>query len=309
MSDFRFADPQWVHALWVLLAFVTLLFWLDRRSGSALERLVSSRLQSRLVQRSAALNRRLSLLLLGLTGVFLVLALMRPQWGLHYVATPRVGAEIMICLDVSKSMLAEDVAPNRLERAKADIRDLLPYLEGDHVGLIVFAGRASVLAPLTPDFGFLRLVLDGVNVNSVTRGGTRLEEPIRKAVRGFGAAGDVSRTILLITDGEDHDSFPLEAAKAAAEVGVRMIAMGFGDEAGSEVMLIDPATGARTLLRDSAGSPVRSRLDGETLREIALLTGGAYIPAGTGVLDLASIYESHIARLTRGQLEGRGKAV
>ena len=309
MSDFRFAEPQWVHALWVLFSFVALLFWLDRRGGSALGRLVSSRLQSRLVQRSAALNRRLSLLLLGLSGVFLVLALMRPQWGLHYVATPRVGAEIMICLDVSKSMLAEDVAPNRLERAKADIRDLLPYLEGDHVGLIVFAGRASVLAPLTPDFGFLRLVLEGVNVNSVTRGGTRLEEPIRKAVRGFGAAGDVSRTILLITDGEDHDSFPLEAAKAAAEVGVRVIAMGFGDEVGSEVMLTDPATGARTLLRDSAGSPVRSRLDGETLREIALLTGGAYIPAGTGVLDLASIYETHIARLTRGQLEGRGKAV
>ena len=309
MSDFRFADPQWVHALWLVIAFVALLFWLDRRGGSALEQLVSLRLQTRLVQRSTALNRRLSLLLLGLAGVFLVLALMRPQWGLHYVATPRVGAEIMICLDVSKSMLAEDVAPNRLERAKADIRDLLPYLEGDHVGLIVFAGRASVLAPLTPDFGFLRLVLDGVNVNSVTRGGTRLEEPIRKAVRGFGSAGDVSRTILLITDGEDHDSFPLEAAKAAAEAGVRVIAMGFGDEAGSEVMITDPATGARTLLRDSAGSPVRSRLDGATLREIALLTGGAYIPAGTGVLDLASIYETHIARLTRGRLEGRGKAV
>jgi len=309
MNDFRFAEPQWVHALWALIVFVALLFWLDRRGGSALERLVSARLQTRLVQRSAALNRRLRLLLLGLAGVFSILALMRPQWGLHYVSTPRVGVEIMICLDVSKSMLAEDVTPNRLERAKADIRDLLRYLDGDHVGLIAFAGRASVLAPLTPDFGFLRLVLDGVGVNSVTRGGTQLEEPIRKAVRGFGPAGDVSRTILLITDGEDHDSFPLDAAKAAAEVGIRIIAMGLGDEAGSEVRVTDPKTGARTLVRDSAGQPVRSRLDGEMLREIALVTGGAYVPAGTGVLDLASIYETHIGRLTRGRLEGRGKAV
>jgi Ca-activated chloride channel family protein len=228
---------------------------------------------------------------------------MRPQWGLHYVSTPRVGAEIMICLDVSKSMLAEDVAPNRLERAKAEIRDLLYYLDGDHVGLIAFAGRASVIAPLTPDFGFLRLVLDGVGVRSVTRGGTRLEEPIRKAV------GDVSRAILLITDGEDHDSFPLDAAKAAAEVGIRIIPIGFGDEAGSEVTITDPETGARTRLRDSSGSIVRSRLDGETLREIALVTAGAYIPAGTGALDLASIYRTHIERLTRGLLTGRGKAV
>ena len=309
MSGLHFAEPQWVHALWVLIAFVGLLIWLDRRGGAALEQLVGLRLQARLIQRTSVLNRRLSLVLFGLAGAFLVLALMRPQWGLRYVSMPRVGAEIMICLDVSRSMLAEDVAPNRLERAKAEIRDLLPYLEGDHVGLIAFAGRATVLSPLTPDFGFLRLVLEGVDVNSTTRGGTRLEEPIRKAVRGFGAAGDVSRAILLITDGEDHDSFPLEAARDAAEAGVRIIAMGFGDEAGSEVMITDPRSGARTLLRDSAGKVVRTRLDGETLREIALLTEGAYVPAGTGVLDLASIYEIHIARLTRGPLAAKGKAV
>jgi Ca-activated chloride channel family protein len=309
VSEFRFAEPQWAHAIWLLVAFVLLLFWLERRGGSALDRLVSGSLQPRLVSRPSARRRQLRLLLTGLSLGFLIVALMRPQWGLRHVVAPRIGAEIMICLDVSKSMLAEDVTPNRLERAKAEIADLLAFLEGDQVGLIAFAGRAAVLSPLTPDFGFLRLVLDGVGLHSVTRGGTRLGEAIQKAVAGFGPPGDASRAILLITDGEDHESFPRDAARAAAEAGIRIIAVGFGDEAGAEIYLTDPRTGARTKLLDGAGRAVRSRLDGELLRDLALTTEGAYIPAGTGVLDLESIYRKHIARLTRGQLDSRGRTV
>jgi Ca-activated chloride channel family protein len=309
VSEFRFADPQWVHALWGVLGFVALLLWLDRRSGSALGRVVAEALQHRLVKGPSGWRRRLGIALLGLAGACLVVALMRPQWGLRHVPTQRVGAEIMVCLDVSRSMLAEDVAPNRLERAKAEIADLLGYFQGDQIGLIAFAGRASVLAPLTPDFSFLRLVLDGVGVHSVTRGGTRLEAPIRQAVEGFGPPGEVSRAILLITDGEDHDSFPLDAAAEAAELGIAIIAIGFGDEDGSEVYVTDPRSGARSLLRDGDGRSVRSRLDGELLRELASATGGAYVPAGTGVLDLESIYERHLARLTRGRLDPRGRAV
>ena len=206
-------------------------------------------------------------------------------------------------------MLAEDVAPNRLERAKAEIRDLLELLDGDQVGLVAFAGRASIVAPLTPDFGFVRLALDDTGPHSVTRGGTRLEEPIRKAVAGFGDAGEVSRSILLITDGEDHDSFPMQAAREAAERGIPILAIGFGAEGGAEIPITDPGTAARTLLRDADGAVIRSRLDGELLREMALATGGAYIPAGTGVLDLESIYRRHIAPLTRGRLDARARAV
>jgi Ca-activated chloride channel family protein len=309
VSEFRFADPQWAHALWGVLAFVALLLWLDRRGGAALERLIAGAMRERLVRRPAPWRRRLAILLLGVSAGALVVSLMRPQWGVRHVATPRVGAEIMIALDVSRSMLAEDVAPNRLERAKAEITDLLAYLDGDHVGLIAFAGRSTVLAPLTPDFGFLRLVLEGAGPHSVSRGGTRLEEPIRKAVEGFGTGGTASRAILLITDGEDHDSFALDAAKAAAEAGVVIVAIGFGDEAGSEINVTDPRTGARSRLRDDDGQPVVSRLDGELLRELALATGGAYVPAGTGVLDLESIYERHVSRLTRGELDPRGRSV
>jgi len=309
VSDFRFAQPQFVHAIWAVIAFVSLLFWLERRSGGALDRIVGSGLQSRLVRRPNSWRRYARIVLLGLSAACLVGALMRPQLGVRYVAAQRVGAEIMIALDVSKSMLAEDVAPNRLERAKAEIVDLLSYLDGDQVGLIAFAGRATVLAPLTPDFSFLRLVLEGAGPHTVARGGTKLEEPIRKAVNGFGEIGDASRALLLITDGEDHDSFPLDAAAAAAEAGVIIIAIGFGDENGSEVYITDPDTGARELMRDGGGRPVRSRLDGDLLRDMALATGGAYVPAGTGVLDLESIYRQHIASLTTGQLDPRGRTV
>ncbi len=309
MSGIHFAEPQWVHLLWVVLAVAALLAWLERRGGSALSRFISRNQQPHLVRQTSSGRRATRLLFLTLSGCFLVLALMRPQWGLQFVSTPRVGAEIMVCLDVSKSMLAEDVTPNRLERAKAELRDLLTYLDGDQVGLIAFAGRAAVLSPMTPDFGFLRIVLDQAGPHSVSRGGTRLEEPLRKAIAGFGQAGDVSRSILLITDGEDHDSFPMEAAKAAAERGIRILAIGFGAESGSEIMITDPKTGVRSVLHDSSGNPVVSRLDGNLLRDMALETGGAYIPAGTGLLDLESIYDHHIAGLTRGMLDGRSRSV
>ena len=307
--DVHFAAPQWVHLLWIVLAFVVLLAWLERRGGDALDRFVGVALLPRLLAGPSSGQRAARIVCLGAAGAFLTLALMRPQWGVELVESRRAGTEIMICLDVSRSMLAEDVAPNRLDRAKAEIRDLLELLDGDQVGLIVFAGRATVLSPLTPDFGFLRLALDDAHPHSVTRGGTRLEEPIRKAVDGFGDAGEVSRSILLITDGEDHDSFPLEAAAAAAARGIRILAIGFGAETGTEIPVTDQQTGARTLLKDADGAVVQSRLDGDLLRELALNTSGAYIPAGTGVLDLDSIYRRHIAPLTRGRLEARARTV
>ena len=309
MSDFRFAEPQFIHALWGVAVLALALIALERRAGNQFRALVSDVLQAQLVVGPSSGQRytRHGFLILACT--FAVLALMRPQWGFEFVKSPRASAELMIALDVSRSMLAEDVAPNRLERAKSEVRDLLEFLVGDRVGLIAFAGRASVLAPMTPDFGFFRLVLDSVGPNSVGLGGTRLEEPIRKAIGGFKATGDVARVLLLITDGEDQDSFPIEAAKEAALRGIRIIAIGFGSESGSEIPITDPETGARTLLRDSDGNVVRTRLDGETLREIALITDGVYVPAGLRSLDLESIYDQHIAGLMRAEIDDEGRVI
>jgi Ca-activated chloride channel family protein len=308
-APLQFAHPEFAPVLWIWLAIVIGLVLLERRRGDALDRLVSAALQDRLVDRPSRWRRWARMALLAVSGFAMGLALMQPQWGLHYVATPRVGAEIMIALDVSRSMLADDAKPSRLERAKAEVSDLLSYLEDDYVGLIAFAGNASVLSPMTPDKNFLRLALDSAGPQSVSRGGTRLAEPILRTVAGMGEPGPAQRALILITDGEDHDSFALDAAKEAAEAGIKIIAIGFGDEAGSEIYVRDPKTGARSLVRDGKGHPVVSRLDGDLLRDLALATDGAFVPAGTGVLDLASIYDAHIAGLTRGQLDERGRSI
>lgn len=309
MSDLHFAHPEWIHLFWLVFLLIVFLVSREFSSDQVLQRFISVGLQKNLVRGIGRFQKMVRLGLFVLSLIFLTIALMRPQWGIHWVTTPRSGVEIMVCLDVSKSMLAEDVAPNRLERAKAELRDLLLYLRGNQLGLIAFAGRASVLAPLTPDFGFFRLALDQASPSSVSRGGTRLEEPIRKAIAGFAGGSDVSRSILLITDGEDQDSFPLEAAKEAAKRGIRILAIGIGSETGSDIVMTDPKTGVRSVKKDANGQPIKTRLDGRMLREIALITEGAYIPAGVGVLDLKEIYERHIAPLTKGSVDGTRQTV
>jgi Ca-activated chloride channel family protein len=301
MNQFRFANIEWLHAMWIVLGLGLLLVALELRGGRILERLLSPLMLSRLVRRPSLTRRLWSLLLLCASLSFLVLALMRPQWGSTVQLQTRVDSQIMICLDVSRSMLAEDVVPNRLERAQAEIDSLLSLMrDGQQVGLLAFAGKASVLCPLTTDFGFLRMILAEANPATVGLGGTRIGEAITKAVDGFRDVGDVNRLILLITDGEDHDSFPLDAAQAAQEKGIRIVSIGFGDELGSKIEITDPRTGGRSYVEDRDGTAVISRLDGETLREIALATEGAYIPAGTGALDWQSIYSAHIAGFLRG---------
>jgi Ca-activated chloride channel family protein len=304
-----FADASWAHALWGLLFLIVLLWWLDARNRAAVDRFLSAVMQRRLAWVVTPLRRRLSLVLWGLACAALVISLMRPQGPPTYHSVRQVGAQIMVCLDVSNSMLAEDSAPNRLERAKAELTDLLAFLQGDQIGLIAFAGRAALLCPLTNDMGFFKLVLDGAGPRSVGRGGTRLEEPLRRAIEGFRTETNAARVILLLTDGEDHDSYPLKAAEEAAHMGIRVIAVGFGDEAGSEIQITDPRTGVRSILKDATGQTVVTRLDGETLRQMALATEGAYVPAGTGALDLESIYRAHIAPLTREALDARGFAI
>lgn len=301
MNQFRFANLEWLHAMWIIVGLAGLLIMLELRGGRIMERLLSPLMQSRLVRRPSMTRRVWGVLLLCAALSALVLALMRPQWGSSVQLQTRVDSQIMICLDVSRSMLAEDVVPNRLERAQAEIDSLLSLMrDGQQVGLLAFAGKSTVLCPLTTDFGFLRMILTEANPATVGLGGTRIGDAIRKAVDGFRDVGDVNRLILLITDGEDHDSFPLDAAQAAKEKGVRIVSIGFGDELGSKIEVTDPRTGARSFIQDRDGAAVISRLDGETLREIALETQGAYIPAGTGALDWQSLYSAHIAGYLKG---------
>ena len=290
-----FAAPHWVHLAWPALGVVIAAAYFELRTGETLARFMSVPMQARLAWRQTRGRRIVKLLLLSLTLALGVVALMRPQSPMGTeVLSRNVTADVMIVLDVSKSMLAEDAAPNRLARAKAEINELLERVDGQRVGLVVFAGRAAVKSPLTSDYGFFRLVLRDVDVRSVSRGGTRIGDAVRRAIAVFGPDRGTPRIMLLITDGEDHDSYPLDAVAEAAAAGIRIVAIGFGSETGSDIVVTDPDTGARNVLLDGDGNVVRSRLDGDLLREIALAADGVYIPAGTSAVDLDSIVEAHI---------------
>lgn len=310
MSSLHFIHLELAWLLAPAIGIFALLLYFDSRYAGRLLHFVSSLMQLRLASRLPPVRRLARRLLMLVTLACGILALMRPQspGELESLTSSQISADVMVVLDVSRSMLAEDAAPNRLKRAKAEIIDLLNKLRGHRVGLVAFAGRAQVLCPLTPDYGFFRVVLERTDSRSIGRGGTRIGDGLRAAKDAFGS-GSGARLVLLITDGEDHDSYPVEAAQALKEAGIRVIAIGFGDERGSEITLTDPNTGARSFLVDRGGQLVRSKLDGKTLRDIALSTQGAYIPAGVAALDLESIIKEHIQPLVRDHKESSVRTV
>jgi Ca-activated chloride channel family protein len=293
--DLEFAEMQRVHLVWLALAIIGVLGVLELRNRSALGTFLSPVMQRRLTAQAstARLITRLALLLLAMLAA--VAALMRPQvrGETETVTTTQATADVMFVLDTSRSMLAEDAAPTRLARAKAEIGQLVGRLEGHRVGLVAFAGRAAPMCPLTPDRSFFSTVLATVDTRSAGRGGSRVGEAIKTAVRGF-PTGLGAKLIVLITDGDDQDPYSEEAAKLARDAGIKIVAIGLGSETGSQITLTDPATGAKTVLMHD-GQPVISKLDGDRLRKIALVTEGAYIPAGTSAVDLESIMKTHVA--------------
>jgi len=199
-------------------------------------------------------------------------------------------------------MLATDVKPSRLERAKRAILDLLNMMDGDRIGLIAFAGTAFVECPLTLDYGACRMFVDALDPQLLPRGGTHIGDAIRKAVDAF--EGDVKkhRALIIITDGEDHESDLGAALKLAQEKGVVIYTIGIGSKEGTPIQLADEH-GRMTYLKDSGGQVVLSKLDEKTLQEIALKTGGAYVPAVSSGIELDVIYRDRIRKMEQRELE------
>ncbi|MFT3697508.1 MAG: VWA domain-containing protein [Kofleriaceae bacterium] len=301
--------PELVHLIWIAIAFVALLAYLELQSRAALGGFLSPVMQRRLSAQSSGTRTIVRLSLLLACFVFSILALMRPTLPGETETVP-VGsttADVMFVLDVSRSMLAEDAAPNRLARAKAEISQLVGKLEGQRVGLIAFAGRAAPVCPLTPDHSFFNTVLNTVDTRSAGRGGSKVGEAIKTALRAF-PTGQGARLIVLITDGDDQDPYTEDAAKLARDQGVKIVAVGFGSEAGSQITLTDPQTGAKTTLMHD-GKPVISKLDSAMLGKIALVTEGAYIPAGTSAIDLDAILEQHVKPIVRAAADSATREV
>lgn len=310
MGDFEYLHPQRVHLFWAVLVTFGVLVSFELRGRQTLSRFISPVMQSRLTHQPSPTQRVARLLMILGVLTLSVFALMRPQTIRTETKTvQRPSADMMVVLDVSRSMLAADVSPNRLERAKADLLDALTVLKGHRVGLVAFSGRASLACPLTSDLNYFRLVLDNTGPHSVQRGGTRIGDAIRRAIRAFPKEGDAPKVILLFTDGDDHESYPEDAAEEARKAGVTLITVGFGSPEGSPIEIADPDTGERSIVKDSAGNVVKPKLNSKLLTEMATKTGGPYIPAGVGVLELKPIIDEHVRPLVRERVEERTEKI
>jgi Ca-activated chloride channel family protein len=301
--DIRFENLTYLHLLWaVLLLFGVAVFGFARKRR-AQERFATANLIGYLTSRASRPRQWVKAVLLLTAAVFLVLGVIDPRWGRYYENIPRRGIDIMFVLDVSRSMLAQDLAPNRLERAKQYIRDVIEVAGGDRVGLVTFAGAPVLKCPLTVNYGAFRLTLDEVNVKSSPRGGSLIGDGVRLAADSFVDEIKDHKAIVVITDGEDQESYPVEAAREAfKDKGTRIYTVGLGDEA--EGARVPAKNGRPGLYMKYKGQEVWSKMNPQTLKEMAVAGGGAYIPAGTKMVDMGGLlYEERIAQQEQREFE------
>lgn len=297
------------QALWLLflvpLALVPVYVWAFWRKGRALRALADRPVLAKIAGTASRQKQVLKAAVVVAAFVCIVIALTQPQWNPQPQQVRRKGRDVVILLDTSRSMLAEDLKPNRLEFSKIAISDLLEILNGDRIAIVTFAGNATVKCPLTQDYAFVRMALSEISTESTSRGGSLLGDAIRTATEAvFDEQTRKYRDIILITDGEDHGSFPVQAAQKAAEEGIRIIAIGLGDDqTGSRIPITGP-NGEKRFLKYE-GQEVWSKLDSETLRQVAYATeGGSYLSVVPGTtMDLGLIYRDLVASAERRELE------
>jgi Ca-activated chloride channel family protein len=302
MELFRFANPD---NFWFLVAIpvASMLWMISRyRSARALRNFGESKLVDALIPDKSTARPPVKFVLTISAFILLVIAAARPQYGSKLEEVKKKGVEVIIALDVSNSMLAEDIKPNRLERSKQAIERLVDQLDNDKIGLIVFAGDAYTQIPVTIDYISAKMFLSSVNTEIVPKQGTSLGAAINLGIRSFSPSNTESRTMVIITDGENHEDDPLTAAEEAKRAGVIIYTIGIGSPEGSPIPI---TTGGRTdFLKDREGNTVVTRLDEKILQEIALSTGGKYVRASTSVLGLNEIY-SEIGRMKKIEMDGK----
>jgi len=269
-----FAQPIWLYGLLLMPVLAALTSYNDSRNRKRLERLVASRLIPDLTDAASPVQKFMKrTLFLGALSAFLI-ALARPQIGFTEQEFTRLGRDIMLAIDTSKSMLSTDIAPDRLTRAKLAAQDLLSLMKGDRFGLIAFAGASQVEAPLTIDYQTVVEAINQLDTRTVERGGTDISASIYSAELALGKSEQSYRSLVLFTDGEDLDEDSIAAAREAAASGIRSFTVGIGTKEGS---LIPISPDNQQYLRDKNGQLVRSRLDENRLRQIAHQTGGLYV--------------------------------
>jgi len=299
-----FGAPEWFWGLLAIPVLVALYIRAEHRGADRLREFVSPRL---LPQLSGTVNRfrrvlRFGLQLFGLVCAIVSLAQLR--WGYTFQDVKRKGLDLLIAVHTSRSMLSNDVAPNRLERVKLAAQDLINELEGDRVGLIAFAGRAFLQAPLTIDYEAAVESINDLDTKTIPEGGTNISEAIALASRTFGKSAMGNRALIIFTDGEELSGDAAQSAKNAADTGVRIFTVGVGTPEGS-LIPISGEDGGTAFVKDSAGQVVKSKLDETRLREIAQASGGFYLHLENGPRTMQQIYAEGLAKMQAAELDVR----
>ena len=282
---FRFANPYILYLLLIIPAAIVLFIFAQMRRRRRLERFASSSLLAQLTPSASPARLRTKFVLYSLALAFLILAAARPQVGSKLREEHQKGIEMMLVVDVSNSMLAEDFEPNRLDRTKFAIDRVVESMKQDRIGVVAFAGEAQVQLPITSDYRMARAFARKLSPQMVRTQGTDLGAAIKLATMSFSSQSEGSRVMILITDGENHESDALEAAQAAAEKGIAIYTIGIGTPEGAPVMI------GGDYLTDENGDMVVSKLDEKMLQEIASTTGGAYVRATKQSIGLKEIVD------------------
>jgi Ca-activated chloride channel family protein len=290
-------DPISLTALAVLPALVAFLIWARRRRQRALAAFVAAGLLPAVAPDLDPRRRTARAVLFTAATLCLIVALGGPMWGFRWEEVRREGIDLVVAIDTSRSMLATDVKPSRLARAKLAVQDLLSQLHGDRIGLVAFAGTAFVQCPLTLDYGAFGQSLEAIDVGIIPKGGTALGAAIDASLDAFDGHEGKHQALVLITDGEDHEGKVKEATGRASTRGVKIYTVGIGTTEGE---LIPGESGG--YVKDRSGQVVKSRLDEETLKQIAIDTGGVYLRAGGASLGLPELYRDYIGAMEKREL-------
>jgi len=290
-------DPMSLIALVAVPAIVLFLVWATRRRRRALDTFVATSLLPVVAPDLDPRRRVARGVLLTLATLLLVVALGGPMWGFHWQEVQREGIDLLIAIDTSRSMLTPDVKPNRLARAKLAVQDLVAQLRGDRIGLVAFAGSAFLQCPLTLDYGVVAQSLEAMDVGIIPRGGTNLAAAIDAGLEAFEGRQGNHQALVLISDGEGHEGEAKEAAKRASERGVKIYTIGIGTPEGE---LVPGESGS--YLKDRSGQVVKSRLGEESLKDIAVESGGVYLHATDVSFGLAEFYRDYIGTMEKREL-------
>lgn len=299
----HWGSPVYLNFLLLIPMLVVFFIFIGLNKRKAIERFGDISLMARLSSNSL-IKERIKTALIIIAVSFLILALAMPQIGGRLVMAKRHGVDIIIAIDTSSSMLAQDISPNRMQKAKLEISSLIDKLKGDRVGILTFAGNSFMQCPLTLDYSAAKIFLSIIEPNMMPKPGTAVGDAIKTALKGFAKKERKYKILVLLTDGEDHGTNPVEAANEAKKEGVIIYAIGIGTTKGEPIPIIDSAEKITGYKKDKSGEVVMTRLDEETLKKIALITDGRYYHATAGGFELDKIYDE-ISKMEKKELSSR----